>query len=137
MDKIKNQVFRSPSSFNWNEREAIVKEYISSRCTKVEIWRKYTGLKEEHGELLRWMRTLGYAPAKLSSTRKSLSLILKPSVILEESQNEKTSEELLARIRDLEKQLESSQLLLEGYELMVDIAERELKIPIRKKSATK
>ena len=25
-----------------------------------EIWEKYTGEEEEHGQLLRWMRQLGY-----------------------------------------------------------------------------
>jgi transposase len=45
--------------------------------------------------------------------------------------------ELQKRIKELEKQLETAQLKAEGYELMIEIAEKELKIPIRKKSDTK
>jgi hypothetical protein len=26
----------------------------------VELWEKYTGEEEEHGQMLRWMRQLGY-----------------------------------------------------------------------------
>ncbi|OYZ29813.1 MAG: hypothetical protein B7Y24_14455 [Sphingobacteriales bacterium 16-39-50] len=44
---------------------------------------------------------------------------------------------LLARIKQLERQLEDEQLRSEAYNKMIDIAERELNIPIRKKSNTK
>jgi hypothetical protein len=44
---------------------------------------------------------------------------------------------LQRRVKELEKQLENAQLKAEGYELMIEIAEKELKIPIRKKFATK
>jgi len=42
-----------------------------------------------------------------------------------------------AVLRSWEEQFDNSQLTAEGYELMVDIVEKELKIPIRKKSVTK
>src|SRR5690606_42148853 len=35
------------------------KDYLTSGLTKVEIWKKYTGAKD-HGNLVRWMRDLGY-----------------------------------------------------------------------------
>jgi hypothetical protein len=44
---------------------------------------------------------------------------------------------LQRRILELEKQLETARLKAEGYELMIQLAEQELRIPIRKKSATK
>ncbi|MCO5233625.1 MAG: hypothetical protein M9888_07830 [Chitinophagales bacterium] len=46
--------------FTVEEKHKIVQELISTQCTKVEIWEKYTGEEQEHGQLLRWMRQLGY-----------------------------------------------------------------------------
>ncbi|MFD2513228.1 hypothetical protein ACFSRY_05075 [Pontibacter locisalis] len=30
------------------------------RYTKAQLWQKYTGQSDEHGQLLNWMRKLGY-----------------------------------------------------------------------------
>ena len=46
--------------FSTSEKEYILQDLISSGKTKREIWEKYTGQKEEHGNLLKWMRELGY-----------------------------------------------------------------------------
>ncbi len=46
--------------FTEDEKHKIIQELISTQCTKVEIWVKYTGEEEEHGQLLRWMKQLGY-----------------------------------------------------------------------------
>jgi transposase len=44
---------------------------------------------------------------------------------------------LLSRIKELEKQLDQAQLRAVGFETMIEIAEKELRIEIRKKSVTK
>jgi hypothetical protein len=46
--------------FTDSEKHQIIQELLDSRSTKAEIWQKYTGQNEEHGQLLRWMRKLGY-----------------------------------------------------------------------------
>ena len=46
-------------------------------------------------------------------------------------------EELIKRLKELERRLEDEQLRAEGYSKMIDIAEDQLKITIRKKSDTK
>ena len=46
--------------FAVEETHKIIQELIATQCTKVQIWEKYTGEAEEHGQLLRWMRQLGY-----------------------------------------------------------------------------
>jgi len=46
--------------FSEAEKHFIIKELLSTGCTKAQIWGKYTGQLEEHGQLLRWMRQLGY-----------------------------------------------------------------------------
>jgi transposase-like protein len=46
-------------------------------------------------------------------------------------------EDLIKRIKELERKLEDEQIRSEGLSKMIDIAEEQLKITIRKKSATK
>lgn len=46
-------------------------------------------------------------------------------------------EALIKRIKELERQLEDEKIRAEGYSKMIDIAEEQLKISIRKKSTTK
>lgn len=57
-----------------------------------------------------------------------------PIYMSEPSLNEK---DLQTKIKRLERELEDAQLRAEAYSKMIDIAERELKISIRKKSNTK
>ena len=57
-----------------------------------------------------------------------------PIYMSEQSLNEK---DLQTKIKRLERELEDAQLKAEEYSKMIDIAERELKISIRKKSNTK
>lgn len=48
-----------------------------------------------------------------------------------------SKEELVKRLKLLNKQLEDEQIRSEGYSKMIDIAEEELQISIRKKSDAK
>ena len=50
---------------------------------------------------------------------------------------DKSKEELLKRIKQLERQLEDAQIRAEGYSRMIDLAEEHLKVKIRKNSNTK
>ncbi|WP_421873399.1 hypothetical protein [Marinoscillum sp.] len=135
MDKTN---IRTGGSISWAEREEMIKEYLSGCYSKIELWKKYTGQTEEHGQLLNWMRKLGYIQGdpKLKQT-KLVSSPRQQFTILDKPENDKDPVELQKKIKELKKQLEVAQLKVEGYELMIDIAEKELKIPIRKKSDTK
>ena len=46
--------------FTETEKHQIIQELLQHQLTKQEIWEKYTGQEEEHGQLLRWMKALGY-----------------------------------------------------------------------------
>lgn len=123
---------KSPGEFSWPEREAIVKEYLESNCTKREIWEKYTGKKEEKGSLLTWIRQLGYEEVYLSSK----------AITPRQMSNKKTDStfenlQLKKRVAELEKELKEAKVKAIAYSTMVDIAEEEFKIPIRKKYNTK
>lgn len=139
MDRQKNELQRTGRSISWEERETIVKVYLAGGYTKQQIWKMYTGGEEEHGQLLQWMRKLGYL--KASDSKKSISRIATHELYLQKKDNLSSKlkptterpEDLQKRIKELEKALETAKLRAEGYELMIDIAEKELNIPIRKK----
>jgi len=139
MNKNKKQPTRTGSSLSWEEREEMIKEYLQGDSTKTEIWRKYTGQLEEHGQILRWMCKLGYFENK-KPPRRIQQLVMpqqQNSSSLSISSNQVNGEQIDERVKKLEKQLELAQLKVEGYELMIQIAEKEFKIPIIKKSDTK
>jgi len=126
--------------FSDSEKHSIIKELLETKCTKQQIWQKYTGYEEEHGQLLRWMKKLGYnigvvtrRPNIVSKSFQVAKKKIKPQKI--EDDYEKL--QLEKRIADLEKQLKDAELKAVAFSTMVDIAEKEFKIPIRKKLNTK
>lgn len=135
MEGNKKQKLRTGRSLSHQERESLIKEYLTGHFSKAELWKKYTGQQEEHGQILNWMRTLGYISNE--SKRKFLKLEQTVFLPMHRDHSEFTPEQLKAHLKDLERALETAQLKVEGYELMIEIAEKELKIPIRKKSDTK
>lgn len=125
-----------------SEKHFIIQEYLKAGCTKVEIWQKHTGHTEEHGQILRWMRKLGYETA----IKKRRPNFVRNSQFMakEKSTKELTigSDEfeilqLKNRVAALEKSLKDAEIKAIAYSTMVDIAEKEFNIPIRKKYNTK
>lgn len=103
----------------------VVEEVLRGELSKEEARRKY-GLRAKSG-VLNWMRTFGVSGHKQM-----------PDFFVRMKEKESNdSEALKKRIRQLERALEDAQLKAEGYSRMIDIAERELKISIRKKSSAK
>ena len=139
MKRQKGQKTRGIGSLSWAEREEMIKEYLTGNYSKVEIWKKYTGQSVEHGKMLHWMRMLGYSEKIENPIKRHLSsgFIRQEQPILATKDNPQDTRDLQKRIKELERQLENAELKDEGYELMIEIAEKELKIPIRKKSDTK
>jgi len=126
--------------FSDSEKHHILQELVNSGCTKQEIWEKYTGQQEEHGQLLRWMRQLGYDDSV--KTRRPNFTANNDSVMAKKTKHqEKTIEDfetlqLKKRIAELESQLKDAEMKAIAFSTMVDIAEREFNIPIRKKYNT-
>jgi hypothetical protein len=135
-----NKIVRKPSKyFSDSEKHLIIQEMLKTGCTKVEIWEKYTGQQEEHGQLLRWMRKLGYDDS--IPTRRPNFVANIPNMKKKET-SEKLSDsfenlQLKKRVEELEKQLKDAEMKAIAYSTMVDIAEKEFNIPIRKKYNTK
>jgi transposase len=103
----------------------VVEEVLSGRLSKEDARKKYQ-IKGKSA-ILNWIRSFGVADRK---TVPAYFAVMK-------AQKELSQEELLKRVRELERALEDAQLRAEGYSRMIAIAERELKISIRKKSNTK
>lgn len=133
--KEKRSTIRGALTFSESEKIAIIEEYLEGNLSKADVWRKHTGYNQERGGLLRWMRQLGY------SDKPNYRLIFKRNIQSNMTPKPKkynpvpTDEEL--EIKRLKKELEDAKLKAEGFELMIEIAEKELNIPIRKKSDTK
>ncbi len=140
----KTIIQKSRKYFTLEEKHQVIQELLMTQCTKVEIWRKYTGEEQEHGRLLRWMRRLGYNTEIIASRTNIVSNMY--SMASKKTKNEKGKEsdletfenlQLKKRIAELEKQLKDAELKAIAFSTMVDIAEKEFKIPIRKKLNTK
>jgi transposase-like protein len=104
------------------------KEFVTTSISVKELQLKYnfTGV----GTLYHWIRKFGLSQP--NSTELKADKIMK-------SEKSKTGkeQELEKRIKDLEKQLEYQKLKTQAYEKMVEIAEREFSISIRKKYGSK
>lgn len=104
---------------------------VSGSITKEEARRRY-GIKSKSG-VLYWLRNYEkYGTCSLNLLNQPMPL--NPE---EPTPSEPSAQELKLRIKELERQLGDEQLRSNAYSLMIDIAERELKVPIRKKSSTK
>lgn len=125
---------KKQQDFSLKERKTIVEDYLKSGYTKTAIWYKYTGSYNEHGVIVKWMRNLGYdIPPGVRKFTKP-----KPNIMLE-NKNEVSDSELTylkERIKELEQALVQSNIRAMTFETMIEVAEKELKISIKKKSYT-
>jgi transposase-like protein len=103
----------------------VINEVLSGALSKEGARRKY-GLKGK-SPVLQWMRKFGL------STLTGLPPQAMP--MTKDPTTDRTV--LLKRIMELERALEDAQLRAEGYRKMIELAEKELKIPIKKKWSTK
>ena len=103
--------------FTEDEKHKIIQELISTQCTKVELWQKYTGKEEEHGQLLRWMRQLGYntgiktrRPNIVSNFYPMAQKKIKPDKPVKIEAESFENLQLKKRVAELEKQLKDAEL---------------------------
>ena len=129
--------------FSIEDQHKIIQEMITTGCTKRSVWKKYTGQDEEKGQLLRWMNKLGYTnPKQRKKTNlddQSLYMAKKTKIRPTQLTAEKDFEilQMQKRIFELEKQLKDAEMKAIAFSTMVDIAEKQFNIPIRKKFNTK
>ena len=122
---------KSRNRYSNSLKRKIAKSYISGEAS-------YGVLAEENGlrgksvvkEFVKWYRR------KLSE-EPNLEDQLKEEALMKGSKEENLSaSELQARVKELEQQLKRSELKTELLETMIDIAEEQFNVEIRKKSGT-
>jgi transposase-like protein len=106
----------------------VVQEYLETDLSQVELQKKY-GIKG-NASILNWMRKFGLK-------EPSEDQIKIRQVMSKETEKTSHERELEEKIKELEKLLEHEKLRTLALDTMIDIAERELKISIRKKSGAK
>lgn len=147
MDKSKRKIIQKKGKhFTETERHSIIREMLKNNWTKQYTWMLYTGEVEERGQLLRWMRALGYVGKiehKQFVSRRSIRRFELKQVKMTEKEKPDSEHEsfetmqLKKRIAELEKQLKDAEMKAIAWQTMVDIAEKEFNIPIKKKFNTK
>jgi len=117
---------KSITRFDYSEelKTEMVELVFYGNHSKEEVVKKY-GLPNVY-MLNNWITTY---KKKFETGAVSLAIMKKPKT------NDAT--ELKKRIKDLEKALEKANVMIYGLNKMIDYAEEELKVPVRKKAGTK
>lgn len=116
-------------------KHKICEEHITGGICLAELVRKYN--LSCHSLIHDWLRKLGYIPGVDRRTGSAYIGIENFSELKNKSIKKSTGTAEQKEIKLLKKQLEDAKLLAEGYRRMIEIAETELKLPIRKKPNTK
>ena len=112
--------------FSEEFKQAMLKLVVEGQLTAVEVCREY-GVSRT--SMYRWLNSLSTNNNNLDQSKASN---------LSKSESEKSKIELLnQRIAMLEKSLDREKLRSEAYETMIEIAEKEFRIQIGKKSGAK
>jgi hypothetical protein len=121
--------------FSDAEKRLIIEDYLSGSETKQSVYGRYTGYPAENGKINTWMRKLGMEDKYVKHTNfESMPKRMKKTEV---GCDEFETLQLKKRIEELEKQLQTAELKAIAFSTMVDIAEKEFDIPIRKKYNTK
>lgn len=113
------------SQYSEKFKLSVIEEYLNGNISARSLEKKH---KIGNSRLTFWLKEFGFQLKRAYFPVVKKEEITKPNPII----NEHTTTDAT-----LQKQLEDALLLAEGYKRMIEIAENELKIPIRKKYNTK
>jgi len=121
--QIKSKLVKEYRKYPENLKRKVAQDYLAGKFS-YSVGAELYGLANKNvvREFVKWYRQKG-----------DMSLITPPPMNVEESKSVNT---LQNRLTELERKLSLSQLKIESLETMVDIAEKEYKIEIRKKCGT-
>jgi len=106
----------------------VLNEYLTTDVSQRELMQKFNIWG--NNTIKKWMRKFGM-------TAPDQEQIIIHSVMVKETEKSAKEKELEARIKQLEKELEYEKLRVRALDTLINIAERDLKIPIRKKPGAK
>lgn len=121
---MKTKTYRLPNDFKLQ----VVQEYLSTDLSQKDLMDKYN--IRGNNTIKLWMRKFDVQ----TPSQQQLEL---QRIMAKEKEKTPYERELEARVRKLESQLEDEKLRTLALSTMIDIAEKELKISIRKKSGAK
>jgi len=120
----------SKHRYTEEEKRSVVEYFLAHSYTKQYVWQKFTGQSSEHGQILRWLRELGY-------DKSEPGRFVYFNRVKSSKDNSKESLSDQEQIALLKKELEETRLKAKAFELMIELAEDEFKIRIKKKFGTK
>jgi len=116
-------------------KHQICKDHIENHLSLRECVDKYN--LSCHSLVHDWLRKLGYVVGHDRRTRSAYLSVENFQILPDNQKKLPSSTAEQQHIALLKKELEDAKLLAEGYRRMIEIAETELKIAIRKKPNTK
>ncbi|WP_295649981.1 hypothetical protein [uncultured Mucilaginibacter sp.] len=132
MKETKTKPGRLPAQiFNEAFKRKVCDEYLRTGVAKTSLLAKYN--IKYRSAIQTWLKQLGY----VDIYQKVAYLDIKNQFTLATKKTTKrispSDQTLESRVKELERLLEDEQLRSDAYKRMIDIAEKELNIPIRKK----
>ncbi len=106
----------------------VVLEYLNTDISQEELKTKYNF--GGNNNIIRWMRKFGLS----NPNEEQIKL---HQHMLKEQERSTAERELEQKVNKLEEDLKHERLRSKALNIMIDIAERELKVDIRKKSGAK
>jgi len=119
---------RKDNLFTDEQKLKIVHEWLNTDVILKDLKKKYGIVGNDH--LYHWMCKFGLSKPRQKSIKDHTSMSKETVQMDKEKQLE-------LKVRQLEKDLEFEKLRTHALDKMIDIAERDLKISIRKKSGTR
>ena len=116
-------------------KHQICKDHIENGIGLRDCVKKYN--LSSHSLVHDWLRQLGYVAGKARQTRSVYIGVENFNTLPSKSKNKQPLTQEQQQIELLKRELEDAKLQAEGYRRMIEIAESELKIPIRKKLNTR
>lgn len=113
-------------------KRMVVEEYLATQSTKKELMQKYGILYSS--AISEWLRQFGLSD-KVQPIRPRF--VLPPIIPDTMPPKDANVEELMKKIKLLERQVEDEKLRAEAYLRMIEYAEKELRISIKKKPASR
>jgi hypothetical protein len=127
--------FVSRAFYSLELKHQICKDHIENNLSLRECVDKYN--LSSHSLVHDWLRKLGYVPGNNRRIRSAYIGVENFQTLSDKRKKKQSLTPDQQQIEFLKKELEDAKLLAEGYRRMIEIAETELKIPIRKKPNTK
>jgi len=126
---------RVQKKYSLEFKQMVVEEYLRTGCTQKSLLLKYD--IRFVGSIDKWMRERGASRPRTGGGRRRINFEKNTSYLLTPDKPDKSLEELQAQILELQRQLKDEQLRSEALTRILEKAEKELNIPIRKKPNTK